>query len=153
MTRSKAAAAIAALAIGIAQMYLLTFCWNYIAVYNPLPSWLIGHGVIGSGLKVSLFATDFCLSVLLCIPAAALLLHIRPRHLQLHLPLAVIPACLWQYRLLLSGVAAPVGFTSYLPGMLSQLLVLPVAVGVLLVIRASVAPNNSFKPKPHRGSA
>ncbi len=146
MKLDRTAAVFAALAIGVAQMYLLAVCWSYIAIHNPLPSWLIGQGVRGIGFKASLFVTDFAISVLLCIPAAALILRLRPRNLFFHLLLAIIPPLLWQNRLLLGGEPTPVSFTNYLPGLLSELFVLPIAVLILLRIKASVAPNNSFKP-------
>jgi hypothetical protein len=153
MKLAKTASSCAAVAIGVAQMYLLLFCWAYIAANSPLSSWLIAHGVLGFGLSALLWISDFTVSVCLCLPAAYLLLRLRPRNLWWHLALAVIPAFLWQSRLLLSGLPLALSFTTFLPGMLSQLLMLPTAVFVLLRITASVAPNNSFKPKPLRGSA
>ena len=153
MKLDKVAASFAAVAIGIAQMYLLLFCWTYIAVNSPLPSWRIAHGILGFGLSALLWVADFTVSVGLCLPAAYVLLRLRPRTLWWHLTLAVIPAFLWQYRLLLSGQPQALSFTAFLPGMISQALMLPAAVFVLLCITASVAPNNSFKPKPLRGSA
>jgi hypothetical protein len=142
-----------ALAIGIVQMYLLVFCWAYIAIYNPLPSSLIAHGVHGTSLQSLLFVIDFLLSLCLSLPAAYCLIRLRPRNLALYLGLAIVPAVLWQNRLLLGGEPMPLGFSAFLPGLLSELLVLPAAVFVLLRTRASVTPNNSFKPKPLRGSA
>ena len=118
-----------------------------------LPSWLIGHGVLGVRLKSLLAVTDFVLSVCLSLPAAYCLIRLRPRNLVLYLGLALIPAFLWQNRLILSGESMGLAFSAFLPGILSELLVLPVAVFVLLRARASVTPNNSFKPKPLRGSA
>jgi hypothetical protein len=153
MKIGKVSAALAAFAIGICQMYLLLFCWMYIQLYSPVLPWLIGHGVVGVGLRLLLFVTDSILSIVLSIPAAALLLWLRPRNLWLHLPLAVLPSFLWQNRLLLSGISAPIGFAKFLPGILSELFVLPVAVFVLLRISAPVSPNKSFKPNPLRGSA
>ena len=153
MKLQRAASCFAALATGIVQMYLLAFCWAYIAIYNPLPSWLIAHGVHGVSLKSLLFLTDFVLSLCLSLPAAYCLIRLRPRNLALYLALAVIPAFLWQNRLLLGGEPMPLDFSAFLPGILAELLVLPVAVFVLLRARASVTPNNSFKPKPLRGSA
>ena len=153
MKLQRTASCFAALAIGIVQMYLIVFCWAYIAIYNPLPTWLIAHGIHGASLKSLLFVTDFVLSLCLSLPAAYCLIRLRPRNLALHLGLAIIPALLWQYRLLLGGEPMPLDFSAFLPGILSEILVLPVAVFILLRIRASVTPNNSFKPKPLRGSA
>ena len=153
MKLQRTASCFAALAIGIGQMYLLVFCWAYIAIYNPLPSWLIAHGILGTSLKSLLFVTDFVLSVCLSFPAAYCLIRLRPRNLALYLGLAIVPEFLWQNRLFLGGEPMPLDFSAFLPGMLSELLVLPVAVFVLLRTGASVTPNNSFKPKPLRGSA
>jgi hypothetical protein len=153
MKLEKTAGSCAAFAIGIAQMYLLLFSWAYVAANSPLPSWLIARGVRGFGLSALLWITDFIISVCFCLPAAYLLLKLRPRNLWWHLTLAVIPAFLWQYRLLLSGQPLALSFTSFVPGMFSQLLMLPTAVFVLSHLATSVRPNNSFKPKPLRGSA
>jgi len=84
----------AALLIGIVQTYLLVLCWAYIAMYTPLPQWLLGQGVSGPAFRAVVFATDFVISVLLSVPAAFLLCKLRPRKLFVYLVLAVIPGFL-----------------------------------------------------------
>ena len=153
MLLGRTASACAALAIGIAQMYLLLFSWAYLEAHTSLPSWLLTHGVRGFWFFATLRVFDITWNVCLCLPAAYLLLRLRPRNLWLYLALAVIPAFLWQNRVLLSGEPIALGFTAFLPGMLYELLMLPAAVFVLARVKASVTPNNSFKPKPLRGSA
>ena len=143
----------AALVIGIVQAYLLILCWAYIAMYTPLPQWLIAHGVTGTSLRAVLFATDFSISVLLSIPAAFLLCVLQPRQLVLYLLLAVVPGFLWQYSNLLEDTSVLNDWQLFLPGALSFVLALPVAAFIAQRTKPWVAPNNSFKPKPLRGSA
>jgi len=140
-----------ALLIGIVQTYLLVLCWAYIAVYTPLPQWLLGQGVSGRAFRAVVFATDFVISVLLSVPAAFLLCKLRPRKLFVYLVLAVIPGFLWQYSNVLGDATLLRDWPLYLPGALSALLMLPVAVLIVQWARQGTAPDNSFKPKPLRG--
>ena len=142
----------AALLIGIVQTYLLVLCWAYIAMYTPLPQWLVAQGVTGNTHRTVMFATDFSISVLLSLPAAFLLRALRPRKLLLYLLLAVLPGFVWQYSNVL-GDATLLRNWRFLPGILSALLALPVAALIVQRAKPGVAPNNSFKPKPLRGSA
>ena len=143
----------AALLIGIVQTYLLVLCWAYIAMYTPLPQWLIAQGATGATLRAVLFATDFSISVLLSAPAAFLLCVLQPRKLLLYLLLAVLPGFVWQYSNVLGDTTLLKDWRLFLPGALSALLALPVAALIVQRAKPRVAPNNSFKPKPLRGSA
>ena len=142
----------AALLIGIVQTYLLIVCWAYIAMYTPLPQWLIGQGMNGSAFRIVLFATDFIISVLLSLPAAFLICKLPPSKPLVYLALAVLPGFLWQYSNVI-GDGSLFQDWRHLPGALSALFMLPVAVLIMQRRKPGVAPNNSFKPKPLRGSA
>ena len=136
---------VAALLIGMAHTYLIILCWAYIAMYTPLTQWLIGQGMSGSGFRIVLFATDFIISVLLSLPAALFICKLRPRKLFVYLALAVLPGFFWQYSNVLGDLRLLQDWR-YLPGALSALFMLPVAVFIVQHITAGPAPNNSFKP-------
>jgi hypothetical protein len=138
----------AALLIGGVQTYLMVLCWAYIAMYTPLPHWLIGQGMTGTAFLAVLFAADFIVSVLLSFPAAFLLCKLRPRNLPLYLALAVVPGFLWQYQTVLVGGASLQDWLRYLPGALSTLFALPVAALVLQKSGASGGSANAFKSRP-----
>ena len=143
----------AALLIGLAQTYLLIMCWAFIGMYTPLPRWLIESGVTGSTLRSILFVLDFAVSVLLCVPAAYLLCKLRPSKPWIYLALAVMPGFIWQYRLVLGDAVLLRDWALFLPGALAALFMLPVATLIVHRVTSRGAPNNSFKPKPLRGSA
>ena len=64
----------AAVLLGVARAYFLTFCWNYYNAYTPITSWLARSGVFGSALPVVLWPFDLAVSVILSLPVAFVLL-------------------------------------------------------------------------------
>lgn len=116
-----------AFVLGLAQMLLLLYCWNYLVIYSPLLRWLTSLGVSGASLHASIFAADSALTVALCLPAAFLLCQLRPRRLLVYLFAAVIPGFIWQYRLVLQDPSTVQDLWQFVPGILSALLVLPIA--------------------------
>ena len=117
----------AAALIGIVQLYVLLYCWNYVAVYSPIPRLLLSLGARGLPLRVLLFVLDFVVSVALCLPAAFALCQLRPRRLFVYLTVAVVPGFLWQYALFFQNPPAFQEFGQFVPGIVSALLMLPVA--------------------------
>ena len=145
--------AAAAFVLGLAQSYFLLLCWAYIAVHTPLPRWLIDLGLRGDAFRAVLLPVDFLTSVVISLPAAFALVKLRPARLALYLPLAVVPSFVWLNLGLigdpmLGQFAGPVVL-----GWLPELFALPVAVWIVCLVPGRGAPNNSFKPKPLRGSA
>ena len=128
----------AAIAIGVAQTFLLLYCWAYIAMYTPIPRWLLSLGMRGTAFYALVFVIDFLTGVVLCLPAALALRQLRPRRLPAYLIAAVLPGFLWQYRLLFQDPSAFREFGQLIPGILSALLVLPIAVAVLSWVRKPV---------------
>ena len=120
-------ALVAATVVGIAQVLLLLYCWNFIAAYSPLPRWLISLGVTGMSLRALAFALDSIVSVALCLPAAFLLCQLRPRKLLIYLIAAVVPGFIWQYLFVFQGPASLPEVGLFIPGILSALFVLPAA--------------------------
>ena len=119
---------IAALLIGIAQMVVLVWFWAGMILYVQHVPWLVSHGITGAPLRALLFVIDIPLNLALCLPAAFALCALRPRRIWLYLALAVIPAFIWNSRLLLADTAWFSYWTGFVPGMLMELLTLPVAV-------------------------
>jgi hypothetical protein len=122
--------------VGIIQAVLLTYCWVYIALYNPLPIWLVHSHITGVPNRVVVGFVDFAINVLLCLPAAYVICKLRPRKLGIYVPLAVAAVFLWQYWPALGPLSTET-WSAYIPGALSVLLMLPVAVFVLRRVTAS----------------
>ena len=120
-------ALLAAALLGIVQLYVLLYCWNYIAIYSPIPRLLLSLGATGLPLRALLLVLDFAVSVALCLPAAFALCWLRPRRLFVYLTVAVVPGFLWQYALFFQNPSAFQEFGQFIPGVVSALLMLPVA--------------------------
>ena len=126
---------IVAVLIGLTQAILLTYCWAYIAAYDPLPMWLARH-VTGSLFYVLVGFLGFAMNVLLCLPAAYAICKLRPRKLGIYVPLAVVPIFLWEYWPVVGPVLGE-HWSAYTSRALSVLLMLPIAVLFLRRITAS----------------
>ena len=127
-------AVVVAAILGVAQMFLLLYCWVCIAIYSPLPHWLASLGVKGIPLQGILFVCDSIINIALCLPAAFALCQLRPRRLVTYLIIAVVPSFIWQYSLFFQNPAAFRDFVQFIPGIVSTLFVLPVATVVALRI-------------------
>jgi hypothetical protein len=119
--------------IGLVQTAFLVFLWVFISVYTPVPHWLSSLGLRGAPHLAIQDALDFIVNVLLCLPAAFVISRLRPRKALLYLAVAVIPGFVWQYSYLFQHPPAMHELGSFVPGILSALLMLPVA--ALLVMR------------------
>lgn len=124
-------AAPVALAVGILQTVLLLYAWDYIVVHSPIPSWLATHGVTGFSWKAVLYAQDWLINIVLCLPAAYVLCKLRPRKTFIYLLLAVVPGFLWQYRLVFTDPAAFSNAMVFLPGIFLAAFMLPAAVALV----------------------
>jgi len=127
---------VVAVLIGLIQAILLTYCWVYIATYNPLPVWFVHSHITGTLNHLLVGLVDFAINVLLCLPAAYAICKLRPRKLGVYVPFAVVPVFLWQYWPVL-GPTTGESWPAYIPGVLSALLMLPVAVLFLRRVTAS----------------
>ena len=143
---------VAAFFFGLAQCYFTLFCWAYIAAYTPVPQWLFAHGLRASVPAIA-FPIDFLTTVALSLPVAFLLTRLRPARLGLYLLLAVVPSFIWLNRGIVGSPALAQFPGQVALGWLPELLALPCAAWLMLLVTNRVAPNNSFKPKPLRGSA
>ena len=119
---------VAALAIGIVQLFALIYFWTGMTLYVQHAPWLVSHGVTGTSLKSILIVFDTAINLLLCLPAAFALCALRPRKIAIYLAVAVIPGFLWQYRLFFSDATLFENWTIFIPGALSAAFTLPLAV-------------------------
>jgi len=135
----------AAALLGIAQWYLLAFCWAYISAYSPVAGWLASSGSLGGAVPAVLWLVDLLVSVILSLPVAFALLRLRPRKLWLYLLLVVVPGFLWLNR---GAIVSPYfgQFAwSFAAAWVQQLLAVPLAVWLLRAITGGGTPNISFK--------
>jgi hypothetical protein len=147
---SRLATAVLSIAVGALLALALIWVWTRIAASNPLPALFAKSGLRGVGFQAAVAATDFLINMVLCLPAALALWLMDPRRALVNTALAVV-ACA------VCGAIA-VGFPMFSYGPIIWvtylLLVASLPIDVWLLSKLSRnAPNNSFKPKPLRGSA
>src|SRR5437868_94261 len=115
------------LLLGFAQTYFLMFVWGYLALYSPLLEWLLGLGLRGVGLRVVLYPIDFLTNIVLSLPAAFVLVKLRPPRLLLFLVVAVVPWFVWfNFHLVGSSTFAEF-WPSFIFGWVQELFALPAA--------------------------
>lgn len=85
----------AAAVLGLVQTYFAVVCWSAIGLYTPVPAWFIEQGLRGGAFRAAMVAVDFVTNVVLSVPAAFLLLQLRPARLRLYLAAAVLPSFAW----------------------------------------------------------
>ena len=74
---SRLTSGIVSIALGSVYSLLLIWCWAYIAVYSPLPGFLLHNGIRGSGFWGAVTIADFLVNIALCLPAAWVLWRLR----------------------------------------------------------------------------
>jgi hypothetical protein len=137
-----------AVAAGIFQTILLLHVDPYIAAYSPIPIWLDLHVATRSLFFLLLSMYIWIVSILPCLPVAHVLCNLRPHKLFVYLVLAVTPSFLWQHRFLFVDPARLDNPMIIFDSILPALFMLPAATAIV-----RFTSNNSFKPKPLRGSA
>ena len=120
-----------AVVIGIAQLFLLSYCWLFIAAYSPFPNWVLEAGIRGAAFHIVFFTYDLLVNVVLSLPAAYALCKLRPNKLLVYLPFAVIPGFIWLYRLAFTSPYSFDSWTLFLPGAFSTIFMLPIAVLII----------------------
>ena len=139
------------LAAGLLYWWLLTFFWAHWVAVNPIATALLQPGNVQPYYRWVLYPTDWLASVIVSVPFAVALVWLARRHLWLCVAVASASCLLtvdW------TGLANPPSLLlAVARGVLLQLTFLPAAVWLVLLIKRRFAPNNSFKPKPLRGSA
>jgi hypothetical protein len=131
---------VAAVLLGIVQMYCVTILWGYISIYTPLPRWLIALGLHGSALHGVVFLGDAILNVIFCLPFAYAFCMFRPPRLPVYLILAIVPGFIWEYRLFFTDMPLPKDWTIFVPGVLLALAPLPLAALLLRRVLVQRAP-------------
>jgi hypothetical protein len=120
-------AIVASAIVGFVQwQVVLPYCWMYIVVRNPVPHWLIVHGIKGNLLLSTFFIQDTVINIVLCLPAALVLRRLSPRKPLTYLAIAVLTGFLWSYRLVFEHpLPLEVGYGMFIYGMLLTLVMLP----------------------------
>lgn len=131
---SRLASFLAAVLIGLVQMYILMRLWLYISIYTPLPNWFHTLGLRGGVLHLTVFLSDALVNVLFCLPAAYAICKLKPPRLFVYLILAIAPGFIWQYRLFFVDPPTFHNWALFVPGVLLTLLPLPLAA---LVVRGA----------------
>jgi hypothetical protein len=144
-SRKLIVSALVASLLGIAQCYIFFVSWPYVAAYDPIPAWLIALGLRGNTLFAGSCLLDLTVNTLLAVPVAFVLVALlRPRKVWLYVVLAFCVALGWLH----AAFGASISWTSIFP-----LLGILASAWAVSLWRSKPAPNNSFKPKPLRGSA
>ena len=137
--------AVAAFLLGLLQAYLLILCWGYINSYSSTPHWLIGLGLHGASLSYTLLCLGLIINMLLSLPAAFVLLNLRPARFSQYVSLAVLPSSAWLNRMLVNRMYDGNFFGPLPLGWLPATLALPVAAWLLWLVSRHRSPINSFK--------
>jgi hypothetical protein len=141
----KLAPFLAAILIGLAQMYVLVRLWGYISIYTPLPNWLLGFGLGGTSLHVTVFLSDALCNVLFCLPAAYAIYRLKPPRRFVYLTLAIVPGFIWQYRLFLGDPTLLKDWPIFIPGAVLTLAPLPLATLAIQRTLGQHSPNNRWR--------
>ena len=137
--------AVIAFLLGLLQAYFLLICWAYLNVHSPLPRWLIDTGLRSNALHATLLPIDLFINVILSLPAAFVLVKLRPARISFYLLWAVLPSFVWLNRILIGNTYFWHFFGQFALGWLPALFALPVATWLLSLVTKSSLPNNSFK--------
>jgi len=131
--------------LGLVQTYFLPMCWAYLNVHSPLLGWLIDLGLRSTALHATLLPIDLFINVVLSLPAAFVLVKLRPARISLYLLWAVLPPFVWLNRMLIGNMYLGHFFGQFALGWLPALFALPVATWLLSLVAKPSLPNNSFK--------
>lgn len=112
-------AAVVSAVLGILHAVGLGYVWNHLVQVNPVPHWLITHGVVGNLLRALLFMQDAIINALLCLPLVFVLRLLRPSHPLAYLGVAVLVVEAWMARSILADpLPQGLGYDIFLPGFL-----------------------------------
>ena len=135
----------AALLVGLVQAYFLIQCWAYLNVHSPLLRWLINLGLRGTELRAILLPIDLFINVILSLPAAFVLIKLRPARISFYVLCAAVPSSTWLNRMLVGNMYFGQLFEQFFLGWLPAIMALPVAAWLLWLVTKPSLPNNSFK--------
>jgi hypothetical protein len=127
---------LAAILIGLGQMYVLVRLWGHLSMSTPVPNWFHALGLKGSALHIAVFFSDALCNTVVGLPAAYLICKLKPPMLFVYLVLAIAPSFIWQYRLFFVDPTSFRNWTLFVPGLLLTLAPLPLAA---LAIRSTLS--------------
>ncbi len=135
-----------ALVTGLVHEYLLIYVWGYIAAYSPLIRWLPNLGLRGDSLRVVVSAFDLITNVFLSLPAAYVLIKLRPARLPLFLLVAILPAFILLNAPLISTVMVAEYWRFIVLSWTQQCAALPIAAYLLHFITRPGMPDALHAP-------
>ncbi len=94
MKKQLTASIVISLVLGYAQFAMLVFLWSFIARYSPLVKWCVAIGLHRASIHAVVYVADLLTNIVLSLPAAWVLVILRPPKLALYLALAVLPVFL-----------------------------------------------------------
>lgn len=125
-------AAVISAMLGMLHALLLGDAWNHLVLINPMPHWLITHGVTGKVLRWLLFSQDAIINALLCLPLAFALRLLHPFHPWSYLVVAMLAEQAWAVRYVFANpLPQGWGYGTFLSGFLAFLVAFAMA-GVVL---------------------
>jgi len=128
-------AAVISAMLGMLHALLLGDAWNHLVLINPMPHWLITHGVAGKVLRWLLFSQDAIINALLCLPLAFALRLLRPFHPWSYLVVAMLAEQAWAVRyMFVNPLPQGLGYGSFLSGLLTSAVALALAGAALAVM-------------------
>jgi hypothetical protein len=125
---------------------------TFLIPFHPIPHLFAGIGVPRSAYAWALFPFDFLLYVIVCTPFAFLITKLRPVALAWYAAVAVVP-CYVALLLAYYNVGQLKFDSGAIRDAIFLLFALPMAMLLIRWLSGIGRPNNSFKPKPLRGSA
>ncbi|MDR3447604.1 hypothetical protein [Dyella sp.] len=114
--------------LGFIHVVTLGYVWSHLVQVNPIPHWLITHGVTGNSLHGLLFTQDVIINVILCLPIVLVLRLLRPFHPWAYLATALLVAEAWTYRSIFTNpLPQGLGYGIYLSGLLMTVVAFVIA--------------------------
>ena len=118
--------------LGIVNAMGHVYVWSHMVLVNPVPHWLIMHGITGNLLRGLLFAHDMIINALLCLPLVLVLRLLRPFHPWAYLALAMLADDVWTFRSIFAEpLPEGMGYGIFVPQFLLTLVTLAMAGMVL----------------------
>jgi hypothetical protein len=123
------AAMVVSVVVGVAQAQLRAHIWSHIASTNPIPYWVLKHGVRGDFFFALMFIQDVIINATLLLPVALVLRLLTPSRIWTYLAIACLAGFAWEYRDIFNQPALPpgVGLAFYVKGYAQGLLITIIA--------------------------
>ena|SRR3990167_6006040 len=122
---------VAAFVVGAVQLGALIHFWTYFPIYSPITPLGISAWIHGSFSWPTIFVIDTIINLILCLPAAWVILKLRPQRWVIYLVVAVVPGFLWQFENFWLDPSLFQQWRMFLPGAITAALTLPASFLIL----------------------